>query len=128
MDKDKLKKKLAEWAGFKEGKEPRGIDDALAGYRFCWVYPDYSRHNYLPDFPNDLNACFKWLVPKLYSIIQVEEISFAKEHNQDLAMVLWWTGDHAVDTYGCGVYSAHAETLALALCLAIEKLIDSEVE
>ncbi|HDZ15096.1 hypothetical protein LCGC14_1452500 [marine sediment metagenome] len=58
-------------------------------------------------FTQSLDACDKWLMPKLGSI------------------VLWkaklWAVDVSKDS---PIYHAAADTLSLAFCLAVEKLID----
>ena len=41
------------------------------------------REDQLPDFTQSLDDCFKWLVPKVYSTIQVEDICFGKENGED---------------------------------------------
>ena len=69
------------------------------------------------DFTNDLNLCFKWLVPKIehYSLWhgapRIINQPPMGEHNAEV-----WIGHN----YG---YGHSKETSALALCLAIEKLI-----
>ena len=65
MTDQEINKKLAEWAGFtvKNYPEPR----VYLGEK-AWFSPDglfFSGLINFIDFTNDLNACFKWLVPKL---------------------------------------------------------------
>ncbi len=75
-----------------------------------------------------LSACFKWLVPKLkpYGLLG---ICF---HNSVIDKVLtpdevWGFECHIkLEKYILGRFDGQAETPALALCLAIEKLIDGE--
>jgi len=90
MTEQELNKKLAEWAGFK-------YDDWLG-----WIYPDGENFDELPDFPNDLNACFKWLVPNI------------KDDITRMEVLISWAYE---------IYTLENPP-ALALCLAIEKLID----
>lgn len=109
---NELNKKLAEWRGFVdahkgiEGKTgisywyPRGVDDF------------YNRKSSLPDFTKSLDACEKWLFPKLLSA----SMSWVK------GLRFMWIIELDVDHR----YEGLAETSALALCLAIEKLIDGE--
>ena len=113
-----LNKKLAGWAGFTEVKckdcyaEPteygKGHPHSICHYD----YPDDSNtHVELPDFTQSLDACFKWLVPKAYP----DSISF----------------DYTAISFECEIkcftklYHGKGEREALALCKAIEKLIDS---
>jgi len=104
-----LNEKLARWAGFTQT-----VGESLEG---IWTFPERSRaSNMLPNFTEDLNACFKWLVPKFNWFIL-----------SGGAM-----GDHF--TAECRLYEqkeighkrvfGEAETPALALCKAIEQLID----
>jgi len=99
MDKDKLNKKLAEFAQLR----------VSAYYPNQFYYKTWRKK--LPDFPNDLNSCFKWLVPKL-AVVNLTTLYLSG----------FWacvTGEH-------GTFDTTADTPALALCLAIEKLIDDE--
>lgn len=100
MNKE-LNKKLAEWAGFKE----KGT-----GY----VWPD-RRFDKVPDFTESLDACFRWLVPKLHQVTIIQE--FNSEAYADVVIQPEYEYLH---------YKEWAETPALALCLAIEQLIDKE--
>ena len=86
------------------------------------------REDQLPDFTQSLDDCFKWLVPKVYSTIQVEDICFGKENGEDYCHILWWTGKPKTDSYGCGVYEGRSDNPVLALCLAIEKIINKETQ
>ena len=97
-----LNKKLLEWAGFKiEQVEVQGLLDVL-------VYsPDGSPCRFSDlSFTQSLDACFKWLMPNL------EKQLGGKAFNQ-------WLGDNAL-------FILASKNPALALCLAIEKLIDGE--
>ena len=108
-----LNEKLARWAGFKRDGA------AISG----WVNPSGDSAQYgLPDFPNSLDACFKWLVPKLVA-------------DSPLDVVLLTSGYGGATTYTAmlcptGVTDSKAvekaSTPALALCRAIAKIVDSE--
>ena len=105
-----LNEKLARWAGFRPVMGQLSVQ--------IWSTPDgvhITRSSDMPDFTSDLNACFKWLVPKLQSM--------------SLRMPATLRGDY---TFICDIqgmrYSGHAQTPALALCRAIEQLIDKERE
>ena len=109
-------RKLAEWAGFRQ----------VVGYwqvkwqEVTWEYPDgdYCPDDSLPNFTQSLDACFKWLVPKLLATHEVTLHHWDK-WEADLFAKVPLSLDSGVVT---------AETLALALCLAIEKLIDGGAE
>lgn len=131
VGKQKLNKKLAEWAGFEE--KPNAVSFGTIDW------PDYVWHdpegNPRPDggisnFTQSLDVCFKWLVPKIKSSCL---------NNYDLSMRGWsdYNGkDQGYywnicrdDSQVVGMRFVEerievAETPALALCLAIEKLID----
>lgn len=70
----------------------------------------------IPNFTDSLDACFKWLVPKLPKGYRVAlfsgEINYA---------AYFYRNKDIYSKAGAG-----AETPELALCLAIEKLIDNE--
>ena len=111
IDTPALNKKLAEWAGFK-----RGIADS-----WHLTEPHYSLSSEPPDFTQSLNACFKWLVPKLglYEIIFSAKASV----NGYVCQLIW----HSKDPNRVGMHdhiTECGETYALALCRAIERLID----
>jgi len=124
-NEQELNKKLAEWTGFKQ--LPRGRTGWH--YELCekvmnWMPPDkigqatwYSVHK-LPDFTKSLDACFKWLVPRASE--DGYEIAISTE-GKDYYGELFsqGQGDH---------FQAKAEIPSLALCLAIEKLIDGEAK
>ena len=116
MNEQELNKKLAEWAGFKLELNPSPY---MGGdpYKF-WVDPrgwdGYGTEKCprLSNFTQSLDACFKWLVPKLtwYQI---------NNRGRD--------NHHAFVCLKRKEVGSNAETSALALCKAIEKLIDGEL-
>jgi len=98
-----LNKKLAEWAGLNTTHkfDPIGVGN-LKICRHCGsISPPIIKYCNVPNFTQSLDACFKWLVPKL-SQAQYYEV---------LRSIFVKT-----------------ETTALNLCLAIEKLIDGELK
>lgn len=92
-----LDKRLEEWVGF--------IPIAIDGYAPFWKDPNYKNIDNAPDFTESLDACFKWLVPKYISIL-MESVS--EQTAYEMLFYKWL--QEGFD--------------ALALCLAIEKLID----
>ena len=112
MTEQELNKKLAEWAGF-ELKRVQCV--GLVYYETeqdCWYYNGREYGLRLPDWLNSLDACFKWLVPKLpapdYIKFRIRKKGYMCE----------------VRGFGLQVNAYYYESPALALCLAIEKLID----
>lgn len=106
-----LNQKLAEWAGFKEinCKPPYTV------LFLWWLSPKKDRLDKLPDFTTSLDACFKWLVPKLEN---THSWIFGKNIN-GFAMTIWSKADVVI------IITGEADTPALALCKAIERLIDA---
>ena len=119
LDEQKLNRKLAKWAGFYDTKHPV-IDN--------WRTPDRKKsisvHD-LPSFVESLDDCFEHLVPKL------EPLGYDLEICNDLELMGWSVCLHNT-TSECSIASpiehCQLEEIALALCLAIEKLINNESE
>ena len=116
---EELNKKLAEWAGFYTITEHYdcGYGDTIAT---SWVHKDCYDSNKPPDFINSLDACFKWLVPKLAGDYQ---LTFEWALG---GIECSWTIEECCESIKRNCYHCNAETPALALCLAIAKLIDGE--
>jgi len=108
---EELNKKLAEWAGIPLSPIDFGVPCTEGGYD-------------PPNFTESLDACFKWLVPKLndsgYGIYKFTQYSF---HSFGVELgALTYQG--TINRYMDGICAAVAREPALALCLVIEKLID----
>ncbi len=112
-----LNKKLAEWVGFKFSHRNRiknFFTGELGRYVEFWVYPDKDILD-LPNLTQSLDACFKWLVPKV----------------DGWRVVIYCNGAGGFTSYidsngKCCMWEetlSSAETPALALCRATEKLI-----
>ena len=71
-------------------------------------------------FTSSLDDCFKWLVPKL------EEKHFCVMLDRGMLEKYWVALKHTSQVIHDHNYWEEAETPALALCLAIEKLIDAK--
>ena len=117
---NKLNEKLAKWAGFvRDDVTPctlaRGFKPSP-----MWIFPDGDFDAVPPDFCNDLNACFKWLAPKLEGVL----LQYKPATRGWPAIV------YAEATMLDPMHSAWAKAgeneMALALCLAIEKVIGME--
>lgn len=101
MDKQELNKKLAEWAGIKaEQFEHMGDIDKGTGE--------------LPDFTQSLDTCFKWLVPKYIAKVCKLPMGLTSVMNIYAFLFAEWLK----------VMQEKIEP-APALCLVIEKLVDS---
>jgi len=105
---NELNKKLAEWVEFKkymnEAYPDRVWDE--------WIYPDGKGWTRELNFTQSLDACFKWLVPKVNGVFH---------YDLDMGRHTWF-----VKQIGKEMCIGEAETPALALCRAIEKIIDGE--
>lgn len=118
LNEQELNKKLAEWAGLKHldydivpiTGEKRQDD--------CRVEPNYDKQTVghwsfnPPDFTESLDACIKWLAPKL----GMWEIN---HYNDDKKYSAWVSLGYD----GWNTAELDGKTPALAFCSAIEKLI-----
>jgi len=118
MNEQELNKKLAEWAGFtyKFGKEMWNYE-RYKETNAWWEAPNGRRFKDLPDFTQSLDACFKWLVPNLF------DKSYSVIITQDLARAIGYV---RLLEEGRQFDATDNHNPALALCLAIEKLIDNK--
>jgi len=89
---------------FVDGVEPRDFFD----FEY-WTEPNSDEMDFCPDFTHSLDACFKWLVPRISHYLMHRT---ANGHYAECVGIRGETG------------SAEAETAPLALCLAIERLIE----
>ncbi len=111
---EELNKKLAEWAF------PNADNiDVVTGGRITITHDDIKYPDYpwsIEYFTKSSDACFKWFVPRLWICnITLEEGIF---WNVKVSIPDY----HGINKHGNG--QALDEKLALALCLAIERLID----
>ena len=144
MDKDKevteLNEKLAKWAGFKHHDVRTCHHRHLYyGDGSRWIEQDFWTDDYwsfldcsfpaLPNFIESLDSCFKWLVPKL---------EYLKGYGRIVSLqLISCCGDTSGD-YGVKIkiYPENKRLVpiqfdsnpALALCRAVEQLIDKEVK
>ena len=119
MNEQELKRKLLVWAGFTFGEY-----DYSSNYELLF-YPDGKKVfiDSSLDFTNSLDACFKWLVPKLYSELEIDDMEIKTDSRRDgygYACALFGYTKHLQS------HSEYVTSPALALCLVIEKLIDEE--
>jgi len=107
MDKWKLNEKLAKWVGSFDFT-PDGRYEAPDG-------------EWNTDFTDSFDACLKWLVPKLQDKgYQIDIVCF--EHKGFAVSPFY-----VLDDQTRPLIDVRDDSLALALCLAIEKLIDGKV-
>jgi len=108
IDKQALNKKLAEWAGFKEFNWSEDESGIL-------MWSDEGKCREWLDFTDSLDACFKWIVKD----------NWAVSINSKTTCIL--TIPRPKGVYGSDNYVGQRKgEPALALCLALEKMIDSE--
>ena len=111
MSEQELNKKLAEWAGWE--LKP-GSYRVWRHKNIVPLVDEYTYLNHRPNFTESLDACFEWLVPKL-SCYKLDNLGSNKHHA-------------CVGAIALGQGAAYAETPALALCLAILKLIEKDID
>ncbi len=101
-------KKLAKFGGFKWVEEYH-----YATLKRFWLYPDGTKyHSKVPNFTESLDTCFKWLWDKAIDALN-EKHHFAMKETPYTILF---------DRMREGMFAGKPP--ALALCLAIEKLID----
>lgn len=124
----KLKEKLARWAGFKFVKHslttfwrftPQGSTATLGIYGSRWITPDGKvAWASLPDLDRSLDECFEWLVPKIEGF---SDVQFYRDG-----------GEWGVSIRYRGlrphlqISASESTTPPLALCKAIEQYIDKQ--
>ncbi len=117
MDRQELNKKLAEWAGFVYKFGGEWFYEKYKSTNAWYEAPNGRRFKDLPKFTQSLDACFKWLVPKLFRW-SLTNVGF------DARVIRAMAEAEGRDKLIYQV-TAEAETPALALCLAIERLIET---
>ena len=126
---EKLNKKLAEWAGlYYQPVECAGLELGVGWIKitphpFPFADPNYEYISAdVPNFTESLDACFKWLVPKLTQLDINAKISLDYQVTCNVGIYFSNPADDDFPTkrvaYGV------EKTPALALCKAVEKLID----
>ena len=91
-----------------------------------WSYPDGTMaDDGVPFFPEDFNACLKWLVPKL----QIKTLGVAMAYARSISFKLNNGGVCCLiemNDYSIFTNDRFSETFALAFCLAVQKLKRTE--
>jgi len=125
IDKEALNKKLAEWAGFKEGSIKKHYYFEVGGNRLPkWQEPGKEWHIKLPNFTQSLDACLKWLLPKS-TIDDIRFILFASSWGA-MSCVIEAMGERFQSWVGYPSQTITPELFAMSFCLAFEELIDKE--
>ena len=116
MENQELNEKLAKWRWGEDGIEVHGENREFIYIRGTWNKIDKEYNiSPCPNFPADLNAIFRWLVPKITE--QGHLIAIAITENINRATIIHNHGVININEY---------DTLpALVLCKAIEQLIDN---
>ena len=112
---DKLDKKLALWRGFKPITEK--------GWEEYYKYPKGAKMvwtMFKPNFTKSLDACFKWLVPEECSV------SFNRMGDTVVCLLTIPKGAGMYGSYTIPSSKVNKGREALALCLVLEKFMDSE--
>lgn len=120
---NELNRKLAKWAGFIEGDIKKHYYWETFGARVAkWQEPGKEWHIKLPNFTESFDALFEWIVPELKEIDIEFDFTFTEDEGGRMCEVTLqpFTGYGNTRVY----YSARDYNPALALCLAIEKLIE----
>jgi len=114
---DDLNRKLAEWAGFVFDDKPRYFEGvpgvSVSSY---WIRPNGREISRLPDFTSSLDACFKWLVPKLSDVMVIE--LFPTPNNNYYCQI------KNLDRKIIAHSGQHCDAPAMALCKAILGVVE----
>ena len=140
MTDQELKGKLATWLGFELRKV---LCVGMVYYETeqdCWYYDEREYGFNLPDFTGSLDAINYWIVPKvLQERSLIESYSFKQENGLYYSETnIWDKGcrySSAIEVLKCDLVSMAfvqdhdlGKANALALCLAVENMIDEEAK
>ena len=132
-NKQELNKKLDKWAGFELKPTERSFNTIDWPY-YSWYTPQGEilwSEDMLPNFTNSLDAYYEWLEPKVknlkglghpFIIKLVSGCGECGEYSAEITNPTLWKESHHTSRYAL----EFSHNPALALCLAIEKLIDGE--
>jgi hypothetical protein len=128
MEKEKLNRKIGEWAGFVKGKGIYTFKECCKVIRTndWWITPEKygckGAYQHLPHFLNSFDAHISWTIPKLHKLgyyCHFESKDSGNPNNTYAAIY---------QPIGFMVATWESETLSEALSLSLEKLINSEVK
>ena len=131
MNEQELNKKLAEWRWGRDGIE------VIEGGKYIYYHTKWHEEEkewgieLVPDFPNDLNACYEWLVPKIiertghpFTLSLISGWGECGEYGAEISNPTRWREGHNTSRYAL----EFDNNPALAICLAIEKLMEIKHE
>ena len=121
---EELNKKIAEWVGFTHYQVGEFAGGWIEPKHYLELIPDEGTFEIKGDPPNfieSLDACFKYIVPKLRDI---KPVTFAWVIQFGNTISDGWYCD--LRRVGDSKNVAFAKTPALAFCKAVEKLIGKE--
>jgi len=129
-EEQELNEKLAKWAGFHQVTRKEVYD---LGYYTIWENAGYFESK-LPNFTDSFDACIEWLVPKLdkYSISKNKALSLNVDCPNRITVEVMI--DKSYRTKGGFLVrnelwgKAMDNSAPLAFCLAVEILIDKNIE
>jgi len=125
-NEQELKEKLAKFAGFAFVDLPYYYEETEGSEEGSYIARKIQQGYYkkdnlayrsLPDFPKSLDACFEHLMPKAVGLLADSDLSTTIEATYKL-FGMW------LKVISKSPYNVDYE--AMALCLAIEKVIDGE--
>ncbi len=112
---DDLNIKLAKWVGFKE-------------YVAGWQSPNDGRMVYdkasLPYFTESLDACMKWLIPKLQLLGHTMELEALECKGYKFTIFPTIQSRRSDEAFVEPIASSDNDSPAMAVCNAIEQFID----
>jgi len=93
-----------------------------------WLFPDAVEFQKLPDFPNDMNACITYIVPKLLNGFRGRTLEGIHFYPQSDGWVCELDMEQVEDRRSpeCEVFCDRGSTEPTAFCLAVDKLIKGE--
>ncbi len=116
---EELKVKIAEWLGYKIHKYRKPVCEHIPRCTYWRYKGEDVLSNELPDFPNDIKACFEYIVPKLTGDGYSVSIHAGYFLGNFKCTIIKYDSDFIIE----GTWYNEP---ALALCKAVEKLIDEQ--
>ena len=122
VEMEKLNRKIAEWVGFYREIEKVDLPDKWKLEEWHDPMGKVTKDFSLPNFCKSLDACFEYIVPKL----GYREILLVPRPTTEESWSCW------IGRFGIGqgtmpeAIAEGFESPALALCRAVEKLIDGK--
>lgn len=125
MDQQVLNEKIAFWLGFNKFPEPEWIQNDRRWARYST--PDGYKASLLPPFTSSMNTCIKWILPKLsqLKIYEYDVLSFIAPTKTNNRYYCNLEGYYGKFRRNYRILES-ADSMSLAFCLVVEKLIDSE--